>query len=98
MTYLEGFPAWANAAWAFGVWGALAGSVLLLMRRKLALTACTLSLAGLATSCYYRFMMIADETAAAFGAGVDTITIIIWVIAIALLGYVWWAGQRGWLR
>ena len=32
LAYFYGFPAWSVAAWAFGVWGAVAGSVGLLDR------------------------------------------------------------------
>ena len=31
-TYFESFPTWMEAAWALGIWGALAGSALLLLR------------------------------------------------------------------
>lgn len=33
LDYFYGFPAWADAAWAFGVWGCVAGSVGLLLRK-----------------------------------------------------------------
>ena len=32
LAYLHDFPTWAVSAWALGVWGALAGSILLLLR------------------------------------------------------------------
>lgn len=40
-------PWWLDAFWALGVWGAVAGSVLLLMRRRHALAAFLASLIGL---------------------------------------------------
>ena len=47
MDYYTGFPAWMDAAWALGVWGSLAGSVLLLLRSRFALHAFLISLVGL---------------------------------------------------
>ena len=50
LAYFDSFPAWMDATWALGVWGALAGSVLLLMRNRHAVTAFGLSLLGLLVS------------------------------------------------
>lgn len=48
--YMASLPAWLTAFWALGVWGSLAGSLLLLARSRLAVPAFALSLAGLAVS------------------------------------------------
>ncbi|WP_225204512.1 hypothetical protein [Novosphingobium huizhouense] len=50
IAYMAAFPAWLTAFWALGVWGSLAGSVLLLARSRLAVAAFALSLLGLAVS------------------------------------------------
>ncbi len=39
LEYFYSFPAWAVAAWAFGVWGALLGSIALLLRKAWAVWA-----------------------------------------------------------
>jgi hypothetical protein len=49
---VAGFPAWATAAWAVGVWGSFLGSALLLLRSRHALSAFLASLAGLAVNTY----------------------------------------------
>ena len=54
LDYFGTFPAWADAAWALGVWGGLAGSILLLFRSRFALHAFAVSLAGLAVSTIYQ--------------------------------------------
>jgi len=36
LEFLENFPAWLTPFWAIAVWGAVLGSLLILMRRKLA--------------------------------------------------------------
>src|SRR3546814_16425474 len=33
IAYFQGFPLWANIGWAFGVWGSVLGSILLLARK-----------------------------------------------------------------
>ncbi len=53
--YFAGWPVWADAAWACGVWGALAGSVLLLLRSRFAFHAFALSLAGIVAAQVYGF-------------------------------------------
>ena len=51
--YYTNFPAWADALWAFGVWGALAGSLLLLFRSRFAFHAFVVSLIGLVGTTIY---------------------------------------------
>jgi hypothetical protein len=46
MAYINGFPIWVSAAWGFGVWGGLAGSLLLLMRSRHAVAAFAVSAIG----------------------------------------------------
>ena len=46
MAYINGFPIWVSAAWGFGVWGGLAGSILLVMRSRHAVAAFAVSAIG----------------------------------------------------
>lgn len=46
MAYINSFPIWAAAGWGLGVWSGIAGSLLLLMRNRLAVPALGLSLVG----------------------------------------------------
>lgn len=46
MDYINGFPIWASFGWGLGVWAGLAGSILLLMRHRLAVPALALSFIG----------------------------------------------------
>jgi uncharacterized membrane protein len=48
--YVAGLPAWSTLTWALGVLGGLAGSILLLLRRRLAVAAFALSLLGAVTN------------------------------------------------
>lgn len=46
IAYMNAMPLWANIGWGLGVWGAVAGSILLLLRQRYALHAFLASLAG----------------------------------------------------
>jgi hypothetical protein len=46
MAYINSFPIWASIGWGLGVWGGLAGAILLLMRHRWAVVALGLSALG----------------------------------------------------
>jgi hypothetical protein len=93
LAYFYEIPAWAVSGWAFGVWGAVAGSIGLLLRRRWAVWAFAVSLAGMAVSSLHSLVL--SEGAAIMGTGGMIFTAIIWVIAIALLIYARAQAQRG---
>ena len=94
--YFESFPSWFVAAWAFGVWGALAGSIGLLLARRWAVWAFAVSLAGLAVNTLYSFGL--SDGAEVMGTAGAVMTALIWVVAIALLAYSVRQKNRGVLR
>ena len=95
--YFESFPPAMEAAWAFGVWGAIAGSVLLLARSRHAVIAFAVSLAGLAISTFYQYVL-ASPPPGMEGSWMAYMPVIIWAIAIALLVYAMRMRRRGVLR
>ena len=50
LAYMESMPMYAKIGWGLGVWAALLGSILLLMRSRYALYAFTLSIVGMVLS------------------------------------------------
>ncbi|MFW2350554.1 hypothetical protein [Qipengyuania sp.] len=67
IAFLDSFPVWADALWALGVWGSVAGSVLLLLRSRFAGTAFLVSLVGAVLSLAYQYTIdlppqMADNT------------------------------------
>ena len=84
--WFASFPMWETASWAVGVWGAVAGSLLLLARSRHAVTAFALSLAGLALSSIYQWL-INPPPGEGRTSGMVAITGVIWIAAIALLLY-----------
>ena len=95
--YFESFPVWMEAVWAFGVWGGLAGSLLLLMRSRHAVTAFAVSLAGLAVSTVYQYVL-ASPPPGMDSPGMMAMNLIIWAAAIGFLVYALRMRRSGVLR
>lgn len=57
IAYFDSFPAWADMVWALGVWGAFAGSILLLLRRRLAFAAFAVATIGLIGTTYFELVV-----------------------------------------
>ncbi len=93
VAYMLAFPAWLTAFWALGVWGSVAGSVLLLMRSRHAVTAFVLSLLGLAVSQGYQALVMRPPE----NPG-SAITVVIWASLALFLYYAWAMARRGVLR
>lgn len=55
LAYFNNFPKWAIATWAVAVWGGVAGSLLLLFRRRLAVVVFAVSLPSAALTFIYNF-------------------------------------------
>ena len=97
LAYLDTLPAWLTGTWALGVWGGLAGALLLLMRSRHAVSAFAVSLLGVIVTFGYQFLttqMPASMTEGAMAA----IPIVIFVIALALLWYSRSVEKQGLLR
>ncbi len=84
--YFYGFPSWAVAGWAFGVWGALLGSIGLLLRQAWCRWAFVVSLAGMVVSSVYTFAL-SNGLEVMGGGGALAFTAVIWVVAIFLAVY-----------
>ena len=83
IAFMESYPAWISAFWALGVWGAFAGSLLLLARSKWAVTAmvvATIGLVGTTLGNYVVLEVPADMQAPA-------LDVAIWVVTLFLLFY-----------
>lgn len=96
LDYFYGFPAWMVVAWAVGVWGALLGSLGLLMRKAWAVWVFGASLLGLAVSTVYNFVL--TNGAEVMGEPAVMFTAVIWVIGLFLFFYAKAMARRGVLR
>ena len=95
--YYMAMPDWMWAPWILGVWGAVAGSILLLLRNKLAVWAFGLSLIGAVVSLIYgKFMNPPPLTPEMAMMGYMPWVIV--VIAAFLAWYAWSQKKAGVLR
>jgi len=86
LAWVDSFPLWAQIGWGLGVWGGVAGALLLLARSRWAVAAFALSLLGMALSFGYQFL--GSKPPAGIEGGVNTtIPIVIMIIGLALLLY-----------
>jgi hypothetical protein len=97
MAYIDSFPLWASFGWGLGVWMGLAGSVMLLMRHRLAVAAFALSLAGAVIGIGYQLMRPAD-IAGMQGGFNSVVPYLVLAIALALLLYARALRAKGLLR
>jgi len=93
LEYFYGFPAWVVAAWACGVWGSFFGSLALLLRKNWAVFLFGLSIAGLAVSTVYNFIL--TDGSEAMGSGGSMFTGVIWIIVLFLFFYSRAMAKRG---
>ena len=96
LTYLDQFPAWAEAGWALGVWGALLGSLLLLLRSRFALWAYVISVIGIALTTAYEAGADLPPELAEMQPG--WFPILLWGLALFQFWYAWAMREQGVLR
>ena len=93
LEYFYSFPKLMTACWAFAVWGAVAGSIGLLLRKKWAVWAYVVSCVGMVFTTIYNFGM--TNGAEIMGTGGVIFSVIIWVVALFLLWYSWSQAKKG---
>lgn len=57
LEYFYGFPSWVVAFWALAVWGGVLGSVLLLLRKKLAVGVFLVSFVSMVVTTIHNFVL-----------------------------------------
>lgn len=95
--FLDAGPMWFEATWAVGIWFSVIGSLLLLLRSRVAGAAFSLSLFGLIASSVYSFG-IADRTGLEMSAAQLGFTVAIFVVLVVLWVYARAMTRRGVLR
>ncbi len=93
--YFTSFPAWHTAFWALGVWGSVAGSILLLVRSRWAIAGFLASVAGLLVTTIYA--AVKPMPSSLGGPGDRFVNAVIWIILLSLLAYSRKALARGYI-
>jgi hypothetical protein len=96
LAYIAGFPAWAVAGWAIGVWSCLVGSILLLLRSRHAYPAFVIALLGIAIVTYFTYAYPAPASFRT--AGSQAFNVALWVATIFFALYARAMARRGVLR
>ena len=97
LAYIDSFPIWAQIGWGLGVWGAILGSILLLMRSRWAVLSFGLSLLGAVLSLGYQLLGPPAPAAMTEGMAAAFPYVII-AIAVALYYYAHRQRAKGVLR
>lgn len=95
-SFYESVPAWATAAFALAVWGGLAGSLLLLFRRKWAKAAFLISFAGILVQLTHNYLV--SNALEVYGPGGLLMPVMIVVIGAFLIWYTNQSMRKGWLK
>ena len=97
IAYSNSLPGWTTAFWAIGVWGGLAGAILLLGRSRYSVWAYALSFIGAVVGLGYQMFM--TQMPASMSQGMmKFMPWLIILIAAFQLWYSWSAEKKGALR
>lgn len=94
LEFFYGFPAWVVAAWAIAVWGGVVGSLLLLLRKRLAVTVLLASFLAMVVTSFHNFVL-SNGMEIMGGAGPLAFTAAIFLVALALVFYARAMQRRG---
>jgi hypothetical protein len=97
LAWIDAFPIWAQFGWGLGVWGGLAGAILLLLRSRWAVLAMGLSLLGALLGLGYQ-ALAAPPLQGMEGAMADAMPYVIIGVALALFVYARAMRAKGVLR
>jgi hypothetical protein len=97
VAYTNALPGWLTAFWALGVWGGLAGAILLLMRSRYSVWLMAVSCLGAVIGLGYQ-MFMTDMPASMKEGGMAFMPWLIIAITIFLLWYSWSMEKKGVLR
>jgi len=107
IAFYDVMPSWMTAVWAIGVWGGMLGSLLLLLRNKLAFPVFAVSFAAFLTSLLYVYGLSDGGNVMGFmmkdGVKVASSMVIIMNVVIAagcafFTLYAWTMSKKGVLR
>ena len=84
--FFDNFPVWATAAWALAVWGGVVGSVLLLMRNRLAVPVFLVSMVAMVLATFRNYVL-ANGLEVFPDAASKIVTAMVFVIGVALYLY-----------
>ena len=97
MAYINGFPIWVSFFWGLGVWAGLGGSILLLMRHRLAVPVLLASMVGAIVGIVYQIVNPVGIAEVSMGVN-GVMPYVIIAVAIGLFVYARAMRMKGVLR
>lgn len=95
-TLMESVPMWVTSVFAIAVWGSTLGSILLLMRKKIATPVFILSFVGIIVQMYYNLFM--SKSMEVYGPGGLAMPIMVLVVGIFLIWFSRKSTANGWIN
>lgn len=93
LEFFYGFPTWVVAFWALAVWGGVAGTILLLLRKRLAVHALMASFLAMVVTSIHNFGL--SNGAEVMGGIGLVFSVLIFVFALGLWLYARAMAERG---
>ena len=93
LEFFYGFPAWLVAFWAVAVWGGLAGTVLILLKKRLAAPVLLVSFVAMVVTAIHNFLL--SDGMEVMGAAGAAFSAVIFVLALGLWLYARAMAERG---
>lgn len=90
------YPAWSKAVFALAVWGGALGSLLLLLRKRLAFPVLIVSLVAILVQMYHSLFVAGSMEV--YGPGAAVMPAMVILIGIFLVWFAKMGGAKGWLR
>lgn len=89
LEFFYGFPTWVVAFWALAVWGSVLGTVLLLLRMRLAAPVLLASFVSMVVTAFHNFVLsngleVMGGGGAAFSAVIFLVALGLWLYARAM--------------
>ena len=94
LEYFYGFPMWVVSAWAIAVWGGVLGSVLLLLRRGLAVNVFLGSFLAMLLTTFHNYVL-SPGLEVMGGPGPIIFSLVIAIVALLLILYARAMRKRG---
>jgi len=92
IAHYQGMPLWMMAAWAIGVWSAMLGSVLILLRNKRAFVVFAVSLAAFLVTLIYTYVL--TDGGRIMGRPMAITSVVIAALLLFFMSYSWLMSKR----
>lgn len=95
LDYFYGFPTWVGAFWALAVWGGLAGCILLLLRRHLAVPVFLGSFVSMVITAIYQYGL--SDGLDVMGTAGLMVSLVVFLVSLGLVLYARAMHKQGYL-